>query len=75
MRREGGGGSIVNMASTRASMSDPDSEAYAASKGDIVALTHALAISLAADRIQVSSISPGWIETSEYGALRERDHE
>ena len=36
-------GAIVNMASTRALQSEPDTEAYAATKGGIVALTHALA--------------------------------
>jgi hypothetical protein len=69
-----GGGSIVNIASTRALMSEPHSEAYAASKGGILALTHALALSLAPDRIRVNAISPGWIETGDYDALREIDH-
>ncbi|MCK7549427.1 SDR family oxidoreductase [Marinobacter koreensis] len=55
-------GSIVNMASTRALQSEPDTEAYAATKGGIVALTHALAMSLGPD-IRVNSISPGWIDT------------
>jgi NAD(P)-dependent dehydrogenase (short-subunit alcohol dehydrogenase family) len=54
------GGSIVNMASTRAFMSVPNSEAYAASKGGLVALTHALAVSLG-PKIRVNSIAPGWI--------------
>jgi len=74
MRSKGRGGSIVNIASTRAIMSEPNSEAYAASKGGIVALTHALAASLGHDRIRVNCISPGWIETGDYGALREIDH-
>jgi len=39
-------GAIVNIASTRALQSEPDTEAYAASKGGLVALTHALALSL-----------------------------
>lgn len=68
-----GGGSIVNIASTRAFMSEPDTEAYAASKGGIVSLTHALAASFTADRIQVNCISPGWIETRDYNALSEAD--
>jgi NAD(P)-dependent dehydrogenase (short-subunit alcohol dehydrogenase family) len=55
-------GSIINMASTRALMSEANTEAYSASKGGIVALTHALAISLGPD-IRVNCISPGWIET------------
>jgi NAD(P)-dependent dehydrogenase (short-subunit alcohol dehydrogenase family) len=54
-------GSIVNVASTRAFMSEPDTEAYAASKGGIVALTHALAISLG-PQVRVNCISPGWID-------------
>ncbi len=58
-------GSIVNIASTRALMSEPHTEAYSASKGGIIALTHALAMSLAPD-IRVNCISPGWIEVSEW---------
>lgn len=72
--KEHGGGSIVNIASTRAFMSEPASEAYAASKGGIVSLTHALAASLADDKIRVNCISPGWIETGDYIQLREIDH-
>ncbi len=53
-------GSIVNIASTRVLQSEPDTEAYAASKGGIVALTHALAISLG-PKVRVNCISPGWI--------------
>lgn len=56
-------GAIINIASTRAFMSEPNTEAYAASKGGIVALTHATAVSLGARGIRVNSISPGWIET------------
>ncbi|SFE00732.1 hypothetical protein SAMN05216378_1953 [Paenibacillus catalpae] len=69
-----GGGAIVNLASTRALMSEPNSEAYAASKGGIVALTHALAVSLGPDHIRVNAISPGWIETGDYDALHPEDH-
>lgn len=56
------GGSIVFVASTRAFQSEPDTEAYAAAKGGLVALTHALAVSLGPD-IRVNAICPGWIET------------
>ena len=55
-------------------MSEPGAEAYAAAKGGIVALTHALAVSLGADRIRVNCVSPGWIATSSYDALRDVDH-
>lgn len=55
-------GAVVTIASTRAHMSEPDTEAYAASKGGLVALTHALAISLGPD-VRANCISPGWIFT------------
>lgn len=56
-------GSIVNIASTRAVMSEPDTEAYSASKGGVVALAHSLAVSLGPD-VRVNCISPGWIDVS-----------
>ncbi len=55
-------GSIVTIASTRAHQSEPDTEAYAASKGGLLALTHALAASLG-PAIRANCISPGWIHT------------
>lgn len=66
-------GSIVTIASTRAHMSEPDTESYSASKGGLVALTHALAISLG-PHVRVNCVSPGWIETRDYAALRRKDH-
>ena len=60
------GGAIVNIASTRAFMSEPGTEAYTASKGGIVALTHGLAVSLGPYGIRVNSVSPGWIETRDW---------
>jgi NAD(P)-dependent dehydrogenase (short-subunit alcohol dehydrogenase family) len=56
-------GAIVNISSVRAIQSEPHSEAYAASKGGIVALTHALAMSLGPE-VRVNCISPGWIDVS-----------
>ena len=75
-------GTIINIASTRALMSEPNTEAYSASKGGVLALTHALAISLGPD-IRVNCISPGWIEVSEWqkqsnrhrAELTEPDHQ
>ncbi|MCG3197957.1 MAG: SDR family oxidoreductase [Candidatus Omnitrophica bacterium] len=60
------GGAIVNISSTRALMSEPNTEPYSASKGGILGLTHSLAMTLAAKRIRVNCISPGWIATSEW---------
>jgi NAD(P)-dependent dehydrogenase (short-subunit alcohol dehydrogenase family) len=65
-------GSVVTIASTRARMSEPETESYAASKGGLVALTHALAISLGPD-VRVNTVSPGWIDVTG-GALRPEDH-
>jgi NAD(P)-dependent dehydrogenase (short-subunit alcohol dehydrogenase family) len=72
--KSNGGGAIINIASTRATMSEPDSEAYASSKGGILGLTHALAASFAKYRVTVNAISPGWIETVDYESLRPEDH-
>lgn len=74
-------GAVVNIASTRALQSEPNTEAYSASKGGLLALTHALAISLGPE-VRVNAISPGWIEVSAWKkagqrrtpALRSIDH-
>ena len=66
MVERGQDGAIINIASTRAFMSEPGTEAYTASKGGIVALTHAMAVSLGSRGIRVNCISPGWIETRDW---------
>ena len=58
-------GSIVNISSTRAFQSQPNTESYTAAKGGITALTHALAVSLQGV-VRVNSIAPGWIDTGAY---------
>ncbi len=58
-------GTMVNIASTRALMSESDTEAYSTSKAGLIGLTHALAISLSPD-VRVNCISPGWIDTRHY---------
>ncbi len=76
------GGAIINIASTRAFMSESDTEPYSASKGGLIALTHSLAVSLSGYKIRVNSISPGWIDVTPYKKksllnpekLREIDH-
>ncbi len=59
------GASIVNITSSRAFMSQANTESYTAAKGGITALTHALAVSLSG-RVRVNSIAPGWIDTGKY---------
>lgn len=75
-------GAVVNIASTRAFQSEADTLAYAASKGGVVALTHAMAVSLGPE-IRVNAVSPGWIDVSSWKkgpppldeTLRPGDHE
>ncbi len=75
-------GAIINITSTRAHMSEPDTEAYAASKGGLLALTHALAVSLGPE-VRVNCVSPGWIDVSAWkkvsarqpAQLRAEDHD
>lgn len=75
-------GVILNMASTRATMSEPNTEAYSATKGGLLALTHALANSLGPN-IRVNCISPGWIAVDNWKKrsqrstpqLSEQDHQ
>jgi NAD(P)-dependent dehydrogenase (short-subunit alcohol dehydrogenase family) len=64
-------GAIVNVASTRALQSEPDTEAYSATKGGIVALTHALAVSLG-PAVRVNCVSPGWIDVTGRPKARKR---
>ncbi|MCY0876164.1 MAG: glucose 1-dehydrogenase [Firmicutes bacterium] len=64
-------GAIVNIASTRALMSEANTEPYAASKGGLIALTHALAVSLGPE-VRVNAISPGWIEVADWKKTSKR---
>ncbi|MCZ8517990.1 MULTISPECIES: glucose 1-dehydrogenase [Paenibacillus] len=66
LMKEQGSGVILNMASTRALMSEPDTESYSASKGALLSLTHAMAVSLGRYGIRVNALSPGWIETADW---------
>ena len=54
-------GSLVLVASTRAWQAEKDTEAYSASKGGLLGLTHALAVSLG-PRVRVNAVLPGWID-------------
>lgn len=71
-RLRSAGGAIVNIASTRAVQSERNTEAYSASKGGLLALTHALAISLGPE-IRVNAVSPGWIDTTPWKKSRDRE--
>lgn len=63
---------ILNISSTRAFMSEPNTFPYSASKGGLEALTHSLAISLTNPRVRVNAIAPGWIETGPWQKQEEQ---
>lgn len=65
-------GAIVNISSTRSLQSEPNTEAYAASKGGVDALTHALAVSLGPE-IRVNCILPGWIVVTDWKKASRRE--
>ena len=58
-------GSLVIVASIRAHQSEPSWDAYCASKGGLVGLTQALAVSLA-PKVRVNCVSPGWVPTEQW---------
>jgi NAD(P)-dependent dehydrogenase (short-subunit alcohol dehydrogenase family) len=68
------GGAIVNVSSVHAIATSANIAAYAASKGALLALTRALAIELAPDRIRVNAILPGAVDTPMLHAGLTRGH-
>lgn len=64
MRRAGNGGVIVNTASMAGKQGRvPFLSDYVASKFGVIGLTQAMAYELAADRIRVNSVCPGYVAT------------
>jgi NAD(P)-dependent dehydrogenase (short-subunit alcohol dehydrogenase family) len=61
--RNGNDPAVVNFSSTSATFAHPYMSAYAASKGGIQAMTHALALEFAKERIRFNSVQPGSISS------------
>jgi NAD(P)-dependent dehydrogenase (short-subunit alcohol dehydrogenase family) len=61
--RKRGGGAIVNVSSVQAFASQKSVAAYTASKGAINALTRAMALDHAEDKIRVVVVCPGSVDT------------
>ena len=63
MRAAGNGGSIINTASIAGLSGDAGPLVYSAAKAAVISLTRSSAVELAADRIKVNAICPGFIVT------------
>lgn len=75
IRRTGGGGRIVNVASRAAVVPSPGMTAYVASKGAVVAFTQSLAAEVLPDNILVNAVLPGTIDTpATRAAMPAADH-
>ncbi|MGA4792105.1 SDR family NAD(P)-dependent oxidoreductase [Nocardia sp. AB354] len=61
--REGTGPAVVNFSSTSAQFAHPYMSAYAASKGGVQAMTHALAMEFSKQGIRFNSVQPGSISS------------
>ena len=72
MRAQGGGGSIVNVASTLGLVPTAGATVYSASKAALISATRTLALELAADGIRVNAVAPGLVDTD---MLRGRDRD
>lgn len=70
MRREGRGGSIVNILSINAHGGQPKLVAYSGSKAALLAITKNAANSLRFDRIRVSGLNVGWMYTPAEDAIQ-----
>lgn len=62
-REQGDGGVIINTASIAALSGDAGPMVYSAAKAAVVSMTRSAAVELAADRIRVNAICPGYIAT------------
>lgn len=63
MKEKGTSGAIINMSSILGKVGFQGAIAYCAAKGGVVQLTHASALDLAALKIRVNAIAPGFITT------------
>jgi NAD(P)-dependent dehydrogenase (short-subunit alcohol dehydrogenase family) len=63
MRAQGRGGSIINTASIAGLSGDAGPLPYSAAKAAVISMSMSAAVELAADRIRVNAICPGFIAT------------
>jgi NAD(P)-dependent dehydrogenase (short-subunit alcohol dehydrogenase family) len=63
LRRAAGGGRVVNVSSRGAFRGEPRVPAYGASKAGLNSFGQSMAVALAGDRIAVTTVAPGYVET------------
>lgn len=73
MRREGTGGTIVNVGSIAAHGGPPHLAPYAASKAALAAVTRNVAYAVMPHRIRVNCLQPGWSDTPAEDMLQRRE--
>lgn len=71
--QEGGGGSIVNIASVNGLIGLQGIHAYSAAKGGVIALTRSMAVAHGKDNIRINCICPGTIQTEVWEPMIERN--
>jgi len=67
------GGSIVNVASIAGLMGSPMQGVYGMTKAAIVSMTKTLSAELAARKVRVNAIAPGWVDTRFASAVIQND--
>ena len=73
MTADGGGGAVVNMASTNALGGEEDFADYNASKGGVLQLTRSMAVELGGAGIRVNCLCPGFVDTPLNRALGDEE--
>ena len=71
--QQGGGGSIVNIASVNGLMGLQGIHAYSAAKGGVIALTRSMAVAHGKDNIRINCICPGTVQTEVWEPMLERN--
>lgn len=61
--KEAGGGRIILISSINGAVSEPETAHYSAAKAAINSLARSFAVDLAAHKIAVNAVSPGWVDT------------
>lgn len=73
LRARDAGGSIINMASVAGLIASPLQGVYAMTKAAVISMTKTFAYELAANKIRVNAIAPGFVDTRFASAVLKND--